>query len=102
MLNFGPLIALGIAVVEFLLIKRESIMKVSELLSSRETAVLNAVATALDLESPEQRDRMLDAAHKAATAWNEAYLPRLIGDAAARQIMEAEVEALRGQKTGEA
>ena len=89
MLNVSALIAAAVFLVEFFLIKERSVMKVSTLLDSRQKAVLNAVAAAMEITTIEQRMVIEKAAAKAAQAWNERYLPGLIGPKAAQQVMNA-------------
>jgi hypothetical protein len=91
-LNFGSVLAVLVVVVEYLLIKKEAAMKVSALLNSRQTAVLNAVAKAMNVTSAQQRKLLDDAAKDAARQWNERYLPTLIGKAAAQDLMNTELE----------
>ena len=62
-----------------------------EQLVSRESAVMRAIAFALNLQNAEDRKKMTDAAARAAESWDEQYLAGIVGEEQARTILESDV-----------
>ncbi|TGB34815.1 hypothetical protein [Burkholderia thailandensis] len=95
-LNLGTVLASFVVVVELVIFRRKKIMNVRQLLESREGAVLQAIAVALNLQTTEERERMITAATAAAKHWDEQYLVGILGSSAARALLERKIPGDRG------